>query len=83
MDGHIVDAEVELTEVEKCVIDVFGADLLLNQIIGDLLLSNIMLAQRLKLGCGPAPILEHLTGCFDKITDNGCTVETGVFCSAS
>ena len=37
-----------------------------------------MLAEGLELGWGPAPVLEHLAGCFDEVTDSVCAVEAGV-----
>ena len=83
MNSHIEDTEVQLSEVKERIIDVLDGDLLLDQIIGNRFASQVMLAQALKLGGGPAPVLEHLRGGFNKVSNNGCTVEARIFGATS
>ena len=70
VDRHVEDAEVELAEVEEGVVDVLDGDLLLDEIVGNLLAGEVMVAERFELGGGPAPVLEHLGGGFDEIPDD-------------
>lgn len=82
MDCHVEDAEVELAQVEEGAVDVFDADLLLDQVVGNLCTGEVVIGEGLELRWGPAPVFEHLTRCFDEISDDGCSVEARVFCSS-
>lgn len=97
VDGHVEDTKVQLAKVEQGIVDVLGADEVLDNGVRDLLRggflatglllpggevvrreSGVVLAEGLELGWGPAPVLEHLTGCFDEVPDGVGAVETGV-----
>lgn len=82
MDGHVEDAEVELTEVEEGVVDVLDGDLLGDEIVWDLLACEVVVAEGFELGWSPAPVLKHLGGCFDEIAYDRCAVEAREFRAA-
>lgn len=94
---HVEDAKVQLAEVEQRVVDVLGADQVLDDFVGNalgrlglavgLLLpggkvlrgqGRVVLAQGLELGRCPAPVLQHLTGSFNKVPDSAGPVEARV-----
>lgn len=88
--GHVKDAEMQLAQIEQCVVDVFGANQTVDNIIGDSLLhllargllvfrqSRVMPTQRFQLRRRPAPVLKHLARRLDKVAHCIRTVETRI-----
>lgn len=96
VDGHVEDAKVQLAEVEQRLVDVFRADEVRDDFVGDLFgrrgrdvlaglfapschvvrrEGGVVLAQGFELRGGPAPVLQHLTGCFHKVAHGVGAVE--------
>lgn len=83
VDCHVKDAEVKLAEIKEGVVDVLGIDLKIDKVVWNLFAGLVVLTQVLQLFFSPAPILEHLTWSFDKISDDGSAVEARVLGTAS
>ena len=83
MNCHVEDAEMELAKVEDSIVNVLRLDLEIDELVWDLLAGLKVLAQCLELFFCPTPVLEHLTWCFDEISDNAGTVEAGVLGACS
>ncbi len=83
VDRHIERTEVKLAKVKQRVVDVLGPDQLLNEIIRDRLSRDVVLAQPLQLRRSPAPVLQHLAGCLDKVAHDARAVEARVLRAAN
>jgi hypothetical protein len=44
VDCHVKDTEMQLAEVEECVVDVLDADLFVDEIVGDLVAGDVVAA---------------------------------------
>lgn len=76
---HVEESEMELTEIEQRVIDMFCFDDCVDDLLGHFLAGLIVMGKTDDFGRAPAPVFEHLGGSFDKITYDTSSMKACIF----
>lgn len=76
---HVEKGEMELAEIEQCVVDVFGFDDRVNNLLGHFLTGLVVMGKTDYFGRAPTPVFEHLGGSFNKIAHDTSSMKACIF----
>lgn len=70
---------MELAKIEQRVVDVFGFDDRVDDLLRHLFAGLVVMGETDDFGRAPAPVFEHLRGSFDKVAYDASSVKTCIF----